>query len=166
MVEFGLIRPEERVELLNGAIVRKMWQKPSHSTATTLVADALRAVFGAGASIRVQMPIALSLRSEPEPDVLVGRGSARDYARAHPTPGEALLIVEVADSSIVEDRRDKVPMYLAEGVPEVWLLDLPHRRLLRYRSEGDELLIPAVFAEGDALPAPFGGDLRVADLLP
>jgi Uma2 family endonuclease len=60
--------------------------------------------------------------SVPEPDVAVVPGQLSDYDKAH--PGAALLIVEVADSSLIQDRITKAPMYAAAGVPEYWLVNL------------------------------------------
>jgi Uma2 family endonuclease len=79
------------------------------------------------------------------------------YRNAHPTPPDILLIVEVADSSIDDDRRTKIPAYARAGVPEVWLIDLTralvhvHRtpssagyQDVRALSNGDRLTTPAV----------------------
>lgn len=93
----------------------------------------------------------------------MARRSARTYARTHPTPEYTLLLIEVADTSLAEDRRDKIPMYLAAGVPEVWLLDLLDHRLLRFVLAEDPIA-PAVLAEGD--PLPIGEGLLIRDLLP
>ena len=161
MVELGLIGPDERVELINGVIVQKMPQKPPHSGVTSYLGDLVRDYYGSGTSVRIQMPFALSERSEPEPDVLVVRGGQLDYLSRHPTPEDVVLAVEVADSTVLPDRRDKVPMYMAEGVAEAWLLEIPNRRLLRFTQ--DDPVVPQIFAEGDALPI---GGVTVGDLLP
>jgi Uma2 family endonuclease len=60
--------------------------------------------------------------SVPEPDVAVVSGQAADYDDAHPTT--ALLVVEVADSSVAEDRLTKAAIYAAANIPEFWIVNL------------------------------------------
>ena len=85
MAEAGVFRPGERVELIGGKIVVMSPQNSPHYTAIRLIEDSLRAAFGAGYDIRVQGPLDLSPSSQPEPDIAVVRGTARDYASAHPS---------------------------------------------------------------------------------
>jgi hypothetical protein len=77
-------------------------QKSRHATAVTLVGDALRVVFGAGVTVRVQLPFALDDRSEPEPDVAIVAGLPGDYRDPH--PDRALLLCEVSDTTVAYDR--------------------------------------------------------------
>src|SRR5262245_8562612 len=93
LAELGILGPDERVELIDGEIVQVPPQQSRHATGVCLAMDALGLTFGAGFTIRVQLPLALGQYSEPEPDVAVVVGTARDYAEAHPT--SALLVVEV-----------------------------------------------------------------------
>jgi Uma2 family endonuclease len=56
-----------------------------------------------------------------------------DYYRSSLAgPGDVLLIVEVALSSLRFDRDDKIPLYAHHGIPEVWLVDVDAKRLIRY----------------------------------
>lgn len=80
IVEVGILGPGDRVELLEGEIVEISPEKSRHAAAVDLALEALRRVFGAGHTIRVQHPLALSDDSEPEPDIAVVVGSPRDYA--------------------------------------------------------------------------------------
>jgi Putative restriction endonuclease len=66
--------------------------------------DALRCAFSAGYWIRTQSPLDLGAASEPEPDLAVAPGKARDYTAA---PTTALLVVEISDSSLAFDRKEK-----------------------------------------------------------
>ena len=109
--------------------------------------------------------------SEPEPDVAAYAGKARDYAD-HPTA--ALLVVEVAESSLKSDTTTKVGLYAEAGHPEYWVLDLKHRTLLIYRNpirlpNGDcDYLTRLTAGDADAiapLAAPHAA-IRVADSLP
>src|SRR5262250_124026 len=85
LIELGVLHEDEPIELLAGRLVVREPQRTPHATATQLAADALRAAFGVGWSVRVQLPIALDDESEPEPDVAVVRGAPRDYLREHPS---------------------------------------------------------------------------------
>jgi Uma2 family endonuclease len=85
-----------------------------------------------GFEVRTHSPLAVSDDSEPEPDVAVV--SAGDYSTRHPQT--ALLVIEVADSSLQKDRRVKAALYAAAGIPEFWLVDLAARRVDVHRSPG------------------------------
>src|SRR5439155_1529591 len=84
-----------------GPLVVKEPQGDPHAAAVDLVVAALRAAFGTGWLVRAHAPLALGLRSRPEPDVSVVYGSPRDYRRAAPT--EAVLVVEVSQTSLAFD---------------------------------------------------------------
>ena len=131
LVAAGVLSPGERVELLEGDIVRMWPQSPAHSIAISNVEEALREAFRPGYYVRVQMPFVGDDDSEPEPDIAVVRGHRHDYVRAHPTI--AALIVEVSDTTLDYDRRRKGPAYARAGVPEYWILNLVERRVEVYR---------------------------------
>lgn len=139
MVETGIFAPGERVELIDGEVLAMTPQGSGHATAVRLTEDALRAAFGSGHDVRVQMPLALDPVSEPEPDVAIVLGSPRDYRGAH--PASALLVVEVADTTLLYDREQKGSLYARAGVPEYWILNLLDGRLEVYREPGP---MPAV----------------------
>jgi Uma2 family endonuclease len=131
MGEAGVFQPGERVELIDGEILEMAPQKSPHATAVTLVGDALRDAFGAGYHVRIQLPLALDPYSEPEPDVAVIVGAPRDYRESHPT--SAVLIVEVADTSLEYDRKHKGSLYARSGLSDYWVLNLLDRCLEVYR---------------------------------
>jgi Uma2 family endonuclease len=123
MVELGVF-VDEKLELIKGFIVRMSPQNVRHASVvqslTHLFATAL--VAPGRAAIRVQLPLAASDLSEPEPDIaVVAPGAYRD---AHPTT--AFLVVEVADSSLRLDRSDKAEVYAAANVEEYWIVDTRH----------------------------------------
>jgi Uma2 family endonuclease len=130
LVASGILSPEERVELLEGDIVRMLPQNPAHAIAVSNAEEALREVFRAGFYVRVQMPFIVE-DSEPEPDVAVVRGHRRDYVQDH--PAMAVLLVEASDSTLDYDRRRKGPAYARAGVPEYWIVNLVGRVVEAYR---------------------------------
>ena len=127
LIEQGFLDEDEPIELLDGLLVVKEPQGSRHVTAVGLVADVLRTAFGPGCVVRVQGPIALDDRSEPEPDVCVARGSPRDYRDAHPT--RPALVVEVAESGLRVARGRKATMYARAGIADYWILNIVDRAL-------------------------------------
>ena len=167
MVDAGILGPGDRVELLEGEIVEMSPEKSRHTASVDLTADALRGAFGSGFTVRVQHPLALSEISEPEPDVAVVAGSPRDYAAAH--PATALLVVEVADTSLDYDRRRKAIAYARAGIDEYWILNLIDLRLEVYRQPSESGYISHQVLGREAGVSPLAAPaavLRVADLLP
>lgn len=122
LVDFGVLREDEPVELLGGQMIVAEPKGSRHSTAVGLTADALRAAFGAGWVIRVQEPVALDDESEPEPDVVVVPGQHRHYLDSH--PARPALVVEIAESSLAFDRRFKSGLYARAGVADYWIVNV------------------------------------------
>lgn len=120
LVETGQLDPDARVELLEGVIVEMSPQTPRHAAATRRLHEALRETFDC--EIRTQLPFIAGSRSGPEPDAVVVPGTLRDYDHRHPT--EALLVAEVAHSSLPVDRLSKSRIYAGAGVPEYWIVNL------------------------------------------
>jgi Uma2 family endonuclease len=168
LVAAGVLSPEERVELLEGDLVRMLPQNPGHSVAISNVEEALRAVFRVGFYVRVQMPFVGGDDSEPEPDVAVVRGQRRDYLLAH--PATAVLLVEVSDSTLAYDRQRKGPAYARAEVPEYWIVNLVDRLVEGYRDPTADRGYQTVrrVRPGEAI-VPLGAPLAtiaVDDLLP
>ena len=96
--------------------------KSANATAISLCEEALRRAFSRGYAVRGQLPLALSERYQPLPDVAVVEGNIRDFARAHPTC--ALLVVEVSEATLRLDRHTKASLYAWAGIPEYWIVNL------------------------------------------
>ncbi len=122
LIENGFFQPGDKVELIGGQLMVAEPQGSRHAATVSLVADALRAAFGSGWYVMVQLPVALDDESEPEPDVAVVAGAARQYWDAHPS--RPVLIVEVADSSAALDREHKASLYARAGVPDYWIVNI------------------------------------------
>src|SRR5262245_20179826 len=114
LIATGVVGPEEPLELLGGHLIVSEPQGSAHFTAIRLVEDALRSAFGPGWEVRVQGPLALDDDSEPEPDVAVVRGTARDYRDVH--PARPALVVEVAEASLAMDHQQKGSLYARAGL--------------------------------------------------
>jgi Uma2 family endonuclease len=167
LVEQGFFHPEERIELVDGDIYEMTPQTSLHTTGVRAADMALRPIFAEGYDIRCQFPLALGLDSEPEPDIAVVPGTWENYVDSHPT--SAVLIVEIADSSLLYDRKRKVPLYARAGIPEYWLVNLVKRCLEVFRNPQDgAYTVHRVLHDGDSI-APLArpeAAIPVASLLP
>jgi hypothetical protein len=123
MIETGILTGNDRVELLEGWIVAKMPHNPPHDGTITRVMRRLMPVLPDEWLLRVQSAITLP-RSEPEPDLAIVRGPEKTYFRRHPGPRDIALLIEVADSTLLYDRRSKGPIYAGARIPQYWILNL------------------------------------------
>jgi Uma2 family endonuclease len=131
LIVSGGFAPGSRLELIDGEILDMAPQQSRHSTGVRLVEEALRTAFGSGYDVRSQLPLAIDDESEPEPDIAVVAGVPRDYRDNH--PHTALLVVEVADSSLEFDRTRKLAMYARNAIEDYWILNLQAQALEVYR---------------------------------
>jgi hypothetical protein len=132
MAQVGILSSRQRVELIDGEIVVMTPVGVRHAACVTSEARALTRAAGDDAIVRSQAPVRLDLYYEPEPDLTLLRPREDFYASRHPGPGDILLLVEIADSSIGYDRDVKAPMYAMSGIPEYWIADLNANILWEY----------------------------------
>lgn len=133
MAEAGILRPGDRVELIEGEIIDMVPIGSRHAAAVTRIGNTLMFSVGSEAIVAIQNPIRLSQYSEPQPDIALLRPRADFYAAVHPGPGDVLLLVEVADSTLRFDRDIKLPLYARHGIPEVWLVDIENAQFTIHR---------------------------------
>lgn len=124
MAEAGILTPDDRVELIDGRVIKMSPIGSKHAACVKRLDDLLHQKFGSK-GISVQSPVRLNDYSEPEPDVALVKGRDDYYETQHPTPIDTLLIIEVADTTLLTDRNIKIPLYARAEVPEVWLVNLP-----------------------------------------
>lgn len=122
LVERGLLCPDERVELLDGLIVAMPPQTPPHAGTIAVLDDLLQTRLGADMHVRVQLSLQVATSTVPEPDLAVVPGLPTAYFTHHPT--SALLVIEVAQSSVAQDRLTKAAVYAAASIPEYWIVNL------------------------------------------
>jgi Uma2 family endonuclease len=169
LVAAGAFAPEARVQLIAGEIVEMTPQGPGHATAIRRLQQALGRAFSHGHEVRAQMPLALAhdTMSEPEPDVAVVIGTIDDYRDHH--PAMAILVAEVADTSVEFDRTRKAEMYARSHIPEYWILNLVDHRLEVLRQpRGNQYEVHLIFGADDSvspLAAP-EARLKVSSLFP
>lgn len=133
MAEAGILRPGDRVELIEGEIIDMVPIGSRHAAAVTRIGNTLMCSVGREAIVAIQNPVRLSHYSEPQPDIALLRPRDDFYAAVHPGPGDVLLLVEVADSTLRFDRDTKLPLYARHGIPEVWLVDIENAQFTIHR---------------------------------
>jgi Uma2 family endonuclease len=138
MAETGLLSEDDRVELIDGEVVELTPIGRRHAAAVVRLTRACYESIGRRAVISPQNPVELDQHGEPQPDLLLLRPRADDYAAAQPTASDVLLLVEVADSSLEYDRQVKLPLYARANIPEVWVEDLVHDVVEVHRDPGPE----------------------------
>lgn len=132
MAEAGVLREDDRVELIEGEIVEMSPIGSGHARCVNRLNALLGPAAQGRAIVSVQNPVRLSPRSEPQPDLSLLRWRD-DFYPEGPTPADVLLVIEVAASSVVFDRRVKVPLYGRAEIPEVWIVDLDADQVDVYR---------------------------------
>ncbi len=124
MAEADIFEPDDRVELIDGEVVKMSPIGSRHAACVSRLSHLLMPQLGERAIVRAQLPIQVGDFSEPEPDIALLRWRDDFYADHHPSPPDVRLVVEVADTSLRHDLGRKAPLYIAGGVPEVWVIDL------------------------------------------
>jgi Uma2 family endonuclease len=164
---------DRHVELIDG-VLYELSTNPPHETAVCLTRIALIAIFVPGHTVRDQKTLDLGRRYQPLPDVAVVIGDPRDYAIKHPTT--AVLLVEIADSTLRHDRVVKGHRYARAGIAEYWIVNLIDRQLEIYRRPEPDPARPGRYHYAGVTVVPSTGfasplakpqaQIAVADLLP
>ncbi len=155
MAEAGILDEDERVELIDGRIIRMTPIGGPHFGYVNRLNRMFVSRTPPEITVSVQNPVRLGRYQEPQPDIaLLGPGAEPN---AVPGAEQVLLIVEVADTSVARDRDVKLPRYAAAGVPEVWLVLLADDAIEVYRRPGPQ-------GYGERLPVGRGAEITLAEL--
>ena len=137
MAEHGILAPDARVELIEGEIVDMPPIGSSHNGVVNHLNRLFTDAVGATAIVQVQGSVELPRHSQPQPDIALLRPRADFYKRTLPQPEDVILLVEVADSTLVYDRDVKAPLYAGFRIPEYWLVDAGGERVTVFRAPAD-----------------------------
>ena len=124
MVAAGILREDDRVELIDGQVLVMHSIGPRHNACVAHATRDLVRAAGDEAIVLPQGSVRLDLFYQPQPDLVLLRPRDDFYASRHAAPGDILLVIEISDSSLEYDRDVKAPVYAAAGIPEYWLADL------------------------------------------
>jgi Uma2 family endonuclease len=151
MAEVGLLTQCDRVELLDGEIVEMSPIGDRHASVVARISSVFSERLGRRSIVWGQNPLGLRVvRSVPQPDVTLLRPRADFYASARPGPDDALLLIEVMDTSTPTDRGVKLPLYARAGIAETWLVDLGADAIEVYRRPaGSEYAEARVLRRGE-----------------
>ncbi len=136
MGEAGILGADEREELIEGEIVEMAPIGPRHIGCVINANRLFLTRLGDRAVVSPQNPVVILPRSEPQPDLLLLRPRAVSYSRELPASEDALLAVEVADTTVRFDRLVKSRLYARAGIPEFWLCLATDGTVEVYRGPG------------------------------
>lgn len=158
----GILDEDERVELADGEIVQMTPIGSRHSACVARLTRLLSERAGQ-AELRIQDVLHVRDGSERQPDAGVYRSRNDGYETAHPSAADALLIVEVADSSLLVDRTVKMEEYAVAGIPEYWIVDLRRNVVIvSHDPVGGQFMDVREYGEGDEWRSPALGDAVVS----
>jgi Uma2 family endonuclease len=162
---------DERIELLEGVLVKKMPPNPPHSTFVYVCIELIRALLSTGWHARQEQPLRVpAASSRPHPDIAVVRGHWRDYSSRHPDAVDAAMVVEVSDTTLAADRA-KAAIYAAGDIPVYWIVNVEDRVLEVYsQPSGGVYHVNWILDEHQKVDLVIAGQvvgqIPVADLLP
>ena len=138
MLDAGIFHEGERVELIDGEIIDTAPIGFDHAATVSGLHETLVLVCHGRAIVHGQNPVRIDTLNEPQPDLVLLRPRADNY-RAAPRGGadDALLVIEVSDTSLRFDRTVKLPLYARAGFQEFWIVDLKHRVVTVYTDPAD-----------------------------
>jgi Uma2 family endonuclease len=171
LIGSGTFRDHDRFQLVIGCLVAKMTQNPPHTIADDLCGDAL-ALALPGWYIRPAKPVRLPAQSSmPEPDRCVVRGCKRDYSTRHPGPDDVVMAVEIADTSLPQDRAMATHVYGPAGAAVYWIVNLVDRQVEVYTGPGPTGYASRTdYRSGQLVPIAIDGqqvaEVAVEDILP
>jgi Uma2 family endonuclease len=161
----GILPPDHRCELIHGELIEMPSEGDRHSHAKARIIwffnrhlDPDRYAVGPDTTFF------LDKREAPEPDVFLHDAALRP---SQVGGRDALLVIEIAATSLAYDLTVKAELYSAYGVREYWVVDVERRETHVHRRDGEG------WAKGDPVPfdAPIaltqipGAALRIADLV-
>ena len=169
MAKAGILKKEDRVELIDGVIVAMAPIGNRHLATTDRCTKIFIEAVGGRAIVRVQGSVTFDDRTMPEPDLALLKPRDDFYASEAAGPGDVLLIVEVSDSSLDYDRGEKLALYARFGIPETWIAALPEQTLeVHTEPDGDEYKRKRIYSPGDTISPGCFPDiaLPVSEILP
>lgn len=135
MAKSGILSKEERIELINGTIIKMSPANPQHALIINNISSLLiRSLTDDIALVSIQNPVRIPDFSEPEPDVMILNPPKSKYTERHPEAEDVLLIIEVANTSYKKDKEIKLPLYAQAGIPEYWIVHTDKQEIEAYHS--------------------------------
>ena len=146
----GILRQDARLELIEGEIFEMSPIGSLHAACVDALTLLLIEIARRRFIVRAQNPVLLNDFSEPQPDITLLRWRDDFYRGALLKPEDVLLAIEVADTTVLTDRKVKLPLYARAGIAEAWLVNIPEERVEVYSNPaGGAYQRAEVFGRGD-----------------
>jgi Uma2 family endonuclease len=173
MIEARVLTEYDRVQLLEGLVVPTTPHSPLHDGTVWITQTELLSVVPPGWIVRVQSAIT-TIDSEPEPDLTVARRVQTLYRQSHPKPRDIALIVEVAETTLQQDRTVQARVYARARIPVYWIINLVDKQVEVYTSPRGGRIPgyqePRIYTVKESVPVVIAGkeigQIRIRDLLP
>lgn len=163
MGEVGILSEDDRVELIEGEIVKVSPIGSRHAACVARLNRTLVISLQHVVLVWTQNPVELDDYSEPEPDVALLKPRVDFYENAKPRPEDVLLVIEVSDSTLAYDRLVKVPLYARAGIPEAWVVNLAEERVETFADpSGGAYQTAATFSRGEEVQSRSLAALRLS----
>ena len=133
MIAAGIYTTNDKIELLDGVLIKKMPKNVPHSSAVRRANYFFINRFGNLAVVITQDVVITNENSAPEPDLALLKPPAEKYDRAQPRAADVLLIMEISDSTLAFDRREKSLNYARAGIEQFLIVNLKKREIEDYR---------------------------------
>lgn len=154
MADVGILTASDRVELIAGEIIQMTPLGVRHIGCVNATSAFFIAAFKERVVVSGQNPVQLSNFTEPQPDIVLLKPRKDFYRGKKAEATDALLVVEVADTSLAYDRNVKLPHYASAGIPEVWIEDLNGNRILVFRDPaGNSYQTHLILRRGESISA-------------
>jgi len=166
-IEAGVLTENDRIELLFGKIVPTPPVGIAHGkNDKKLNRFFIERLPAENYTIGVQDPVTLIDNTEPEPDLHIAKGALETYDH-HPFPQDLLLVIEVSDSTLQNDRTVKKMTYALAGIEEYWIVNVYEKQIERYTEPKPEEGIygkQETFKRGESFDSLHLGTFAVDDL--
>ncbi|MEL7160659.1 MAG: Uma2 family endonuclease [Bacteroidota bacterium] len=169
MIDEGLLTEDDKTELLNGNLVRKIPSNKPHDSAISFLQDYFTERYFKKYTLRSERAIRLSPDSMPEPDYVIAVYREDKYQKVWPSVPDILLLVEVSDATLATDRGYKKQLHAGAGIEEYWIVNIPDQQIevhLRPNVNTKHYASTQHYGQPDTFTSPFVGEVKVSDLLP
>lgn len=138
MIKAGVLSEDNRVELLEGVIIKMSPKGKRRAAATNRVAKVFIQTFGDRAIVTNQNPIQLDDNSEPEPDIALLAPQEKEYTDRLPQAADVFVILEVSDTTLKFDRETKGVTYAKAGIKQYLVMNVKGREIVDMREPSPE----------------------------
>lgn len=167
MAEVGILTEADKVELIQGEIIKMSPIGSKHAAIVDRINKLLNQHYSDNAIVRIQNPVRINDINEPEPDIAVLKYREDYYIEKHPKPQDILLVIEVSDTTLTYDKEIKLPLYATAGIPEFWLINIEKSEIEVHRFPATDIYKTiTIHRAGDSIALPSTSDrLDVGTLL-